>query len=261
MSVDLDTSEPLEFIKLQNTGGTEVNSTNEDPISWNASIYDESVTITHDATADDSRIFVSKTGYYRVTFNIRLFSTNRRTAPALGIRLNGAAMLNDFASHTYARNGSGHAHSSGNLSAIVHLTAGDYIEVVGALRDGAGGSVVTATSGGSTVLIERLRDIGSAQPRGCALRVAADGTALSALGCTVSRIATGRYQVTFTNPQPDDTYPILITTTGVPERDDYFFDYNAVDQNGFMVRIMEQDNGSSSGSFIDAGFSVFVPKT
>ena len=85
------------------------------------------------------------------------------------------------------------------------------------------------------------------------------GNAQGIAGASVSRISTGRYQITFTSPSNTDTYPVLATMQGLPQNDDYQWAYLNRTVNGFQLEIREQDNGSSAGVLRDSGFSFFVP--
>lgn len=92
--------------------------------------------------------------------------------------------------------------------------------------------------------------------------VTVTGTTLTtdqAAGCTVSRLARGRYQITFNNPANTATYPVLATMQGLPQNDDYQWAYLNRTINGFQIEIREQDNGGAAGVLRDSGFSFFVP--
>lgn len=89
-------------------------------------------------------------------------------------------------------------------------------------------------------------------------RVAADGTAIRVVGASVRRVRTGLYRITFDNPPPDATYPILATLEATAGEDDYVIHYGARPDR-FDLAVTEQDNGGAPGIDRDCAFSFFVP--
>ena len=76
---------------------------------------------------------------------------------------------------------------------------------------------------------------------------------------SVVRTNTGRYTVTLTAQQPDNTFPILISPQQNGGRDDYVLAYRNATPSSFDIEVTEQDNGESAGVYRDAGFSFFIP--
>ena len=110
-----------------------------------------------------------------------------------------------------------------------------------------------------TIFRVGFEDIRAALPQPVWGRVSADGTALGISGASVSRVQTGRYQVTLSTPRAEAAYPILLTLEQNSGRDDYVLAYRDVTDAGFMLDVTEQDNGGTAGAYRDAGFSFFIP--
>jgi hypothetical protein len=102
-------------------------------------------------------------------------------------------------------------------------------------------------------------DLQSALPQPIWGRVSADGTPMRIQGASVVRTNTGRYTVTLTVQQPNNTFPILISPQQNGGRDDYVLAYRNATPSSFDIEVTEQDNGESAGVYRDAGFSFFIP--
>lgn len=90
--------------------------------------------------------------------------------------------------------------------------------------------------------------------------VRSNGNANYIQGATVTRTSTGRYSVTFTQPHSNGLhYPVLFSMEQNNGEDDYIPTYLNTSANGFDIEITEQDNGGSAGTFVNAGFSFYVP--
>jgi len=126
------------------------------PIPFDTILIDKRGSVLdHSTSVGNTRIAVSETSCYRVTFNARLFSLTQRGAPQFSIRKNGTTLFsNDLVSHTYIRVGSGHSNSTANMSAIIELQAGDYIEIGNSDIDGNAG--IIRLTGNTSVTVERV---------------------------------------------------------------------------------------------------------
>ncbi|MBP2834039.1 hypothetical protein J8281_17720, partial [Aquimarina sp. U1-2] len=99
-------------------------------------------------------------------------------------------------------------------------------------------------------------------------KVSGTGTAASIYNATVSRLNTGDYQVTFTNPLPNANYIIQLTITDCggncpdaltgPSYDDPGITYYSQTVNGFNINIGDNDNGSNPRIDIDLEFMFTV---
>jgi len=116
------------------------------------------------------------------------------------------------------------------------------------------GTVLTDASGNLNVTPVRLIATG---------KVAANGTALRISGATVTKVAGGRYLITFTTPRPDANYIILLTASnleGDVSNDDPDLGYRLVTNSNFEVLIGNNDNGGTSreAAPLDLEFSFVV---
>lgn len=79
---------------------------------------------------------------------------------------------------------------------------------------------------------------------------------------TSSRIAVGRYRISFTTPVPNDSYVVLLTkfeNQGV--RDDVNIDIVNQNVNSFNIMIHEGDNSGTANIFRDRPFNFLILKS
>jgi hypothetical protein len=91
-------------------------------------------------------------------------------------------------------------------------------------------------------------------------KVNSDGSAANIKNASVSRTNTGRYSITFTNTMPDDDYIIILTVIDQNDqyRDDTAARYYNQTSSGFDVRIKDNDNGGTAGTYRDFEFMFVV---
>ena len=77
----------------------------------------------------NNRITVSGDGHYRLTANISFYSTQQRITPTTFFRVNGTTDLIGE-SYGYIRAANGQNENSNNVTRVIELSAGDYIEVM-----------------------------------------------------------------------------------------------------------------------------------
>jgi hypothetical protein len=86
--------------------------------------------------------------------------------------------------------------------------------------------------------------------------VSSDGVDISATGCAVSKISTGRYQITFDKPLPeDDFYSVSLTGYSGKDRN---LTLNEKNPNGFIINCFDTAGDAVSSS---VNFSVISNKT
>lgn len=76
----------------------------------------------------NNRITAAGGGHYRLTANISFYSTQQRITPTTFFRVNGATDLIGE-SYGYIRASSGQNENSNNVTRVIELSAGDYVEV------------------------------------------------------------------------------------------------------------------------------------
>ena len=150
-----DVSVQKSVVKAKSTSTNNMNVTSFTAIGFDVGDISVGSNISHDTSTNNTRFTVSSDGVYRATFNARGNSSSARAAPSFVVRVNGTTELDDdVASHTYVRAGSGHNHSSANLTVIMELNNGDYVEVGGFRQDGNSGT--WSLTGNTTFTLERV---------------------------------------------------------------------------------------------------------
>jgi len=91
-------------------------------------------------------------------------------------------------------------------------------------------------------------------------KVNSNGSAASIKNASVSRTSTGQYSISFTNTMPDADYIIILTVIDEngANRDDTAARYYNQTSSGFDVRIKDNDNGGSVGTYRDFEFMFVV---
>jgi len=79
-----------------------------------------------------SRIYIKKTGYYEVSYNVNSYNnTNNRATSGVQIRYNGSQLVGKSLSASYSRNGSNDDNHNSIPACTMYLNENDYIEIVG----------------------------------------------------------------------------------------------------------------------------------
>jgi len=86
------------------TGGTNANSATPTAIPWNNEVRKDSG-ITHDTVTNNTRVYLDKTGWYKISYNISHENqSNSRKNVRCRIRLNGTTFVIPSDSYSYSRN-------------------------------------------------------------------------------------------------------------------------------------------------------------
>jgi hypothetical protein len=76
-----------------------------------------------------SSITVPETGYYQISWNIRLSGSGGRSNSEVALGINDSVDDSLFAAHSYVRNASGHNISSSNAAGVVYLSENDTVHI------------------------------------------------------------------------------------------------------------------------------------
>jgi hypothetical protein len=146
------------MIQCRHTTGTaqqNCNTAGGVAVNWNAEDVKDAV-YTHNNSTNSSRITVSQTAWYRITYSVAWASTDvRRKTVQTRIRKNGSTYLTVGKVYGNSYNATD-AEGSNSATALVRLTANDYVEVM-ANQVGSAGTADTDQTDGCWITLEFVR--------------------------------------------------------------------------------------------------------
>jgi len=164
----------MSAFRLRDTSTTDLNSSATDNlVPWNTQDFLDSGTFTHSTSTNTSRVTVLETGRYMFSGAISVEDavgvSNFRYNGRVKFRVNGTDVEGPRFQPGYIRNNSGQEETSLVFSAIVDLTANDYIEILVDRENTTTGaaSMISGHSSWSGVLLKGPKgDTGSQGPAG-----------------------------------------------------------------------------------------------
>ena len=143
-SVNVDISsnafEPKYIQVIDTDGGQDMNTTNDEPITWETQTIRDTDTFNHTLGAGEINILTD--GYYEVSYSVCTDGDNSRKNVLTYIAVNDSTVLDETYCYRYARNNSNPYATNSIGGVIISLSAGDYIELKG-VRAGDSGSATT----------------------------------------------------------------------------------------------------------------------
>lgn len=113
-----------QIISLTTSSGQDVNQTTV--INWDEHLVSGDSAFSH--STGNSSVSINEAGTYKIYANIYTDTSNSRTNPSFYFRINGSEVAGRSGS-SYARNNSGHTHTSTNLEIVRELSPGDSIDI------------------------------------------------------------------------------------------------------------------------------------
>lgn len=136
------------------TAGGSITSNATATVAWNTENYDTDTY--HDNVTNNSRLTVPSTGKYLITCSINLSSSQALIHTALLLRVDGTTNIGR--QYTYATDAATTAPVNSangvNLSVVISLTAGQYVEAL--LASNASGATLTYQAAGSSFAITKI---------------------------------------------------------------------------------------------------------
>jgi hypothetical protein len=136
------------------SGGTSVNNSTPVALPFNQQIIKDSI-YTHSTSSNNSRIYVTTSGYYKLTYTMNYDSDGRRTVHSY-IRKNGTTKINLTDSYSYVRSSTDDK-GCNNCSVILNLTAGTYVELMSEQVGSSGNAYAIANQ--SWIILEYIRGV------------------------------------------------------------------------------------------------------
>jgi hypothetical protein len=135
-----------------------LNATSWTPVQWNNETVKDGI-YTHSNTTNSSRIEVSTTGLYRVSYAVTTENQNANRKNILSrLRLNGSTMQVPGGVTAYSRNTTDSYATNSCPPVLISMTSGDYIEVVARGVPGAStGNALTVQTDGCWIEMEFIR--------------------------------------------------------------------------------------------------------
>lgn len=145
VNVDVSSSafEPKYIQVIDTDGGQDMNTTNDEPITWETQTIRDTDTFNH--TLGVGEINILTDGYYEISYLVNMVGDNGRKNVLTYVTVNDNDILDETYCYSYTRNATDVNGANGVSGVIVGLSAGDYVELKG-VRAGSSGTSTTVAN-------------------------------------------------------------------------------------------------------------------